>query len=190
MNSQKSRRSSERILPGWGPATMPNAEQWADAVKQQFQLALDMCDALLAGVERMQSAQLEAAREIQAQNRRSAEALAGVGDARAILSAQGALAGARWQVAMRQFSTMGEIVQKTHLDCARILQERWVRLGEDWKVAAAAPRQQGGGDLPAVWKPVLDAIRLSSETMMRTLALQAPWPYAAESEEPHKAKAA
>ena len=188
MSSEKAHRSNETDLFGWKLRALPDAGRWVDAFIQQYQLALDLADAMLAGVERIQSAQLEAAREIQAQNRKSADALAGVRDPRALMTAQGALASAQWQAAMRQLSAMAEIVQKTNLDCARVLEARCVHIGESWKDAAAIP-QFGAVDMPAAWKSALDAARASSETMMRALTGQAARPQQAkEHTEPHKVK--
>jgi hypothetical protein len=144
---------------------------------------------MLAGAERLQAAQLEAAHEIQAQNRKSADALAGITDMRALMSAQGALASTQWQAAMRRLSGMAEIVQKTNVDCARILESRCLRLGENWKDVAAAP-QYAPGDMPAAWKSALEAARMSGETMMRALTGQANWLQTTEQSEAHKAKAA
>lgn len=168
---------------------MPDAGKWADAFRQQYELALDLADAMLAGAERLQSAQLEAAREIQAQNRKSADALAGVTDPRALMSAQGALASTQWQAAMRQVSGMAEIVQKTNMECARIVQSRWLQLGENWKDVAAAPPYTPA-EMPVAWKSAMEAARVSGETMMRALTGQANWLQTTEHGEGHKAKAA
>jgi len=189
MSSEKARRSSEKDIFGWRLRTLPDAGRWVDAFIQQYQLALDLADAMLAGVERIQSAQLEAAREFQAQNRRSADALAGVRDPQALMTAQGALASSQWQAAMRQLSAMAEIVQKTNLDCARVLEARCVHIGESWKDAAAIP-QFGAVGMPAAWKSAFDAVRASSETMMRAFTGQGAWAQAAGRSEPHKVKAA
>ena len=175
INSGKGRRANEKNMFAWKFRTMPDAGKWANAFMQQYELALDLTDAMLGGVECLQRAQLEAAREIQAQNRKSAQALAGVSDARALIAAQGALASAQWQTAMRQLSGMAEIVQKTNLDCARILEARCVHLAENWKEVAAAP-QITPGEMPAAWKSAMDAARASGETMMRALTGQASWP--------------
>lgn len=189
MNSVKARRSIEKNVFGWKIPAMADAGRWADAFRQQYELALDLADAMLAGAERLQSAQLEAAREIQTQNRKSADALAGVSDLRALMSAQGALASTQWQAAMRQLSGMAEIVQKTNVDCARILQSRCLRLGENWKDVAAAP-QYTASEMPAAWKSALEAARMSGETMMRALTGQANWLQTTEQSEAHRAKAA
>jgi len=190
MNSEKARRSSEKNMFGWKFPAMPDAGKWAGAFRQQYELALDLADAMLAGAERLQAAQLEAAHEIQAQNRKSADALAGITDMRGLMSAQGALASTQWQAAMRRLSGMAEIVQKTNADCARILESRCLRLGENWKDVAAAP-QYAPGDMPAAWKSALEAARMSGETMMRALTGQANWlQTTTEQSEAHKAKAA
>ena len=186
MNSEKARRSNEKNMFGWKFPAMPDSGKWADAYRQQYELALDLADAMLAGAERLQAAQLAAAREIQAQNRKSADALAGVTDLRALLAAQGTLAGTQWQAAMRRLSGMAEIVQKTNIDCARILESRGLRLGENWKGVAAVPP----GEMPAAWNSALEAARVSGETMMRALTGQANWLQTTERSEAHKAKAA
>jgi hypothetical protein len=189
MNTEKTRRSIEQNMFGWKFPTMPDAGKLGEAFKQQYELALDLADAMLAGAERLQSAQLEAAREIQAQNRKGADALAGVSDLRALMAAQGTLASTQWQAAMRQLSGMAEIVQKTNLDCARILESRCLRIGENWKDVAAAP-QFAAGEMPAPWKSAFEAARVSGETMMRALTGQANWLQSMEHSEAHKAKAA
>lgn len=191
MSNEKTRRSNERQGLGFAIAAMPTAEKWMDAFKQQYQLALDLTDAVLAGVERMRSAQLEATREVQAQHRRSVEAIAGVKDMPGLLAVQSALASAQWQGAMRCLAGMAEVTQQTNLDCARILESGCTRVGRDWKqaVAAGAP-QQTGGDLSAAWKSAFDAARVSSETMLQALTGQAPWPRKSDRGAPPKAKAA
>ena len=189
MSNEKTRRSTERHGLGFGIAAVPTAEQWMDTLKQQFRLALDLTDAVLAGVERMRSAQLEATREFQAQHRRSVEAIAGVKDMPGLLAVQSALASAQWQGAMRYVSAMAEITQHANLDCARILESRCTRFGENWKQAAASGvPQHASGDLSALWQPVFDAARVSSETMMKAFTGQAPWLQKPERDE--KAKAA
>ena len=189
MHSEKSRRSNEKKMIGWKFPATADASKWVDAFRQQYELALDLADAMLAGAERLQGAQLQAAREIQTQNRNSADALTGVSDMRALLAAQGALASSQWQAAMRQLSGMAEIVQKTNLDCVRILEARCPRLGENWKELAVTPGF-GAGEMPAAWKSALDAARASGETMMRARSGQATWGQTAEQYEAQKAKAA
>ena len=189
MNREKARRSNEKNMFGWKFPAMPDSGKWADAYRQQYELALDLADAMLAGAERLQAAQLAAAREIQAQNRKSADALAGVTDLRALLAAQGTLAGTQWQAAMRRLSGMAEIVQKTNVDCARILESRCLRLGENWKHVAAAP-QYATGEMPAAWKSALEAARMSGEAMMRALTGQANWLQTTAQSEAQRAKAA
>ena len=189
MHSEQARRSNEKTMVAWKFAAMPDAGKWADAFRQQYELALDLADAMLAGAERLQSAQLEAAREIQAQNRKAADDLAGVTDPRALMAAQGALASTQWQAVMRELSGMAEIVQKTHADCARILESRSLRLGANWKNVAAAPRY-APWEMPAAWKSALEAARVSGETMMRALTGQASWLPTTEQSDAHKAKAA
>jgi hypothetical protein len=190
MSNEKSRRSNEGHGFGLSIAALPNAEQWMDTFKQQFQLTLDLADAALAGAERMRGAQLEATREFQAQNRRSAEAIAGVKDMPGLLAVQSALASAQWQGAMRYLPGLAEIMQQANVDCARILESRCTRLGENWKQAAAAGApQQTGGDLSGVWKSAFDAARVSSETMMRALTGQAPWLQKPDRDESPKARA-
>ena len=189
MSSEKAHRSNETDLFGWKLRALPDAGRWVDAFIQQYQLALDLADAMLAGVERIQSAQLEAAREIQAQNRKSAAALTGVDDMRALMAAQGALASTQWQAAMRQLSGMAEIVQKTNVDCARILESRCLRLGENWKDVAAVPHYTPG-EMPAAWKSAMEAARMSADAMMRALTGQANWLQTTEQREAQRTKAA
>ena len=171
MSSEKARRPNEKNPFGWKFPAVPDAGKWAQAYSQQYELALDLADAMLAGAERLQTAQLEAAREIQAQNRKTAGALAGVTDLRALIAAQAALASTQWQAAMRQWSGMAEIVQKTNVDCAHILESRSQRLGENWKDMAVAARY-APGEMPEAWKSALEAARMSGETMMRALTGQ------------------
>jgi hypothetical protein len=189
MSNEKARRSNEKNTFGWKSPAMPDGGKWAEAFRQQYELALDLADAMLAGAERLQAAQLEAAREIQAQNRKSADALVGVTDLRALMAAQGALVSTQWQAAMRQLSGMAEIVQKTNGDCAHILESRGLRLGENWKGVAAAPRY-APGEMPAAWNAALEAARVSGETMMRALTGQANWLQTTVQSEAHKSKAA
>jgi hypothetical protein len=191
MNTEKSRRPTERREFGLSMAAAPSAEQWTQAFKQQIQLALDMGEAAFAGMERVRAAQLEIAREVQAQGRRCAEAITEVKDMHGLLAAQSALASAQWQGVMRYFFGMAEITQQTNLDCARILQSRCALLGENWKPGTAAGAAQfAGGDLSAAWKSAFDAARASSETMMRSLTGPASWLQSPERDASVKTKAA
>jgi len=188
VDTEKAGRSSKSGRFEWNFPAMPDAGKWADVCRQQYELALDLADAVLVGAERLQQAQLEAARDIQAQNRKSADALAGVADPRALMTAQAALASTRWQAAMRQWSGMGEIVQKTNADCVRILELRCMQLGENWKSAASAPQCAAGG-IPDAWKSVMETALKSSESMMRALTAQPNGLQATMQSEGKKAKA-
>jgi hypothetical protein len=189
MNSEKNGRTAENTSLGWKVPVLPDATRWMEAYRKQFQLALELGDALLQGVERMQGAQLQAAREIQAQNRKSADALAGAADVRELMSAQSALTSVQWQAAMRQLSGMAEIVQKTNLDCMQVLQSRCMSLGDNWKEAAATPAF-GAAGMPGSWQSAMDAARASGEAMMKMLTGQAASPQSAARTGLQKAKAA
>lgn len=168
MHSEKSRHLTESVQFGWKfPYTlaMPEAGTWLDACRRQHDAALQIGDAMLAGLERMQEAQLAVLKEWQAQSRQSGDALAGVSDLGALMSAQGALASAQCQSLMRQMSGMAEIVQTTQAECMRAFQAASSTQGDG---AAALP--YAGMEMPAAWKAAMEAARESGETMMKVFS--------------------
>ncbi|MFO1364741.1 MAG: phasin family protein [Burkholderiales bacterium] len=144
------------------------AQHWFQACRGGFDAWLALCNAALAGAERVRMAQLEADVETQARNRSAALAAGECRDFNGLLALQANLATAYAESAMRYARTCAELGQQTNAEMARILGgrlEEWNRLMRAAFPAAAAP-----GALQPPFVVALEAARASQEAMMSSIA--------------------
>jgi hypothetical protein len=148
----------------WNDAT----QQWFTACRSGFDTWLALCNATLAGADRMRMAQLEAGVETQTRNRSAALAAGDCRDMGALLALQSNLATAYLESAMRCSKSLADLAQQTNAEIARVLAARcdeWGRLMGVALPAAGAPE--------AMQQPFViafEAARASQEAMIRSFA--------------------
>jgi phasin family protein len=144
------------------------AQQWFQAYRSGFDMWLALCNAALAGAERMQMAQLEADVETQTRNRSAALAVGNCRDPNALIALQANLASAYAESALRYARTLAELAQQTNAEIAKLMTERgneWNRLVRGVFPAAAAPAA-----LQPPFAVAFEAARASQEAMMKSIA--------------------
>jgi phasin family protein len=144
------------------------AQQWFQAYRSGFDTWLALCNAALAGAERVQMAQLEADVETQTRNRSAALAVGDCRDLNGLMALQANLATAYAESAMRYARTFAELAQQTNGEIAKLMTGRY----EEWNrlMRGVLP----GVAAPAAMQPpfviAFEAARASQEAMMKSIA--------------------
>jgi len=144
------------------------AQQWFQAYRSGFDTWLALCNAALAGAERVQMAQLEADVETQTRNRSAALAVNDCRDLNGLMALQANLATAYAESVMRYARTFAGLAQQSNAEVAKLLTgryEEWNRLMRGAMPAVGAP---AGMQPPFVI--AFEAARASQEAMMKSIA--------------------
>lgn len=144
------------------------AQQWFKACRTGFDVWLSLCNATLAGAERMQMAQLEADVETQTRNRTAALAVGDCRDLNGLLALQANLAAAYMESAMRYTKTFTDLAQQTNAEVVRLLTARydeWGRLMRGALPPGAAPES-----MQQPFVIAFEAARASQEAMIKSFA--------------------
>lgn len=144
------------------------AQQWFQVYRSGFDTWLALCNAALAGAERVQMAQLEADVETQTRNRSAALAVNDCRDLNGLVALQANLATAYAESAMRYARTFAELAQQTNAEVAKLLTgrlEEWNRL-----LRGALPAAGAQGALQPPFVIAFEAARASQEAMMKSIA--------------------
>jgi hypothetical protein len=144
-------------------------EQWFKACRTGFDTWLSLSNAALAGVERMQMAQLEADVETQTRNRTAALGTADCRDMSGLLALQSNLATAYMESSMRYWSTLTQLAQQTNAEIAKLITARC----EEWghTMQGALPATEGAPQaMPQPFVIAFEAARASQEAMMKSIA--------------------
>lgn len=144
------------------------AQQWFQAYRGSFDTWLALCNAALAGAERVQIAQLEADAETRTRNRNAVLAVGDCRDLNALMALQANLATAYAESAMRYTRILAELAQQTSAEIAKVLGgrfEEWNRLMHGAMPAVGAP-----AGMQPPFAIAFEAARASQEAMLKSIA--------------------
>lgn len=158
----------ERTVATAGIEWAEVAQQWFQACRGGFDTWLSLCNAALAGAERVQMAQLEADVETQTRNRSAALAVGDCRDLNGLMALQANLATAYAESAMRYARIFAEVAQQTNAEIARLLTGRF----EEWNrlMRGAMPPVGAPAGLQPPFAIAFEAARASQEAMLKSIA--------------------
>lgn len=143
------------------------SNQYMTACKTGFDTMLALTNATLRGCEHMRMMQLATDVETQAQNRKAAEAVAGVRDVTGLVGLQAELAKAYLDGWMRYWTGMAECAREMNAAIAEIMQRRMGELGVEWQKAVATGGSAAG--IPAPIAQAFESARAQQEAVLKSL---------------------
>ena len=155
--------------------TPPNIAETAAAncmaaCRTQFETGLALVGALAAGSERVREVQLAAARDAQAQTRRIAESLAKATTPQELLTLQGSLVNDYCLGALRYWTSLAELAQRTQVEMAGVLQKKGGQALAQAQAEAPAAAFPGSTESFAyVMQTAFDAARGANEAFVKAL---------------------